>query len=79
MTHVVLDEHLRTQLNGLTAELDLVDEQGNLLGHFLPKEVYQKLYYAWLKTLGSDEELEVARHQTGGRPLSEIWQRLGRS
>ncbi len=78
MNKLILDKELRAKLNGLSSEIEFCDESGKTLGHFLPDDVYKKLLYAWLKSQHSDEELDKARRETGGRPLKEIWKDLGR-
>jgi hypothetical protein len=78
MPKVILDETLRAKLNGLNEPLELCDETGGTLGHFLPADVYREIIVAWSKARTSDEELERRMQQPGGRTLAEIWQRLGR-
>jgi len=79
MTKVIVDETLRSKLNGLNAELELCDESGQALGHFLPVEFYKKLMCAWLNTQVTDEELARISQEPAGRPLAEIWKSLGRT
>jgi hypothetical protein len=59
--------------------MEVCDEQGKTLGHFVPVETYRKMLHAWLKAQVSDAEIEQLRQQTGGRTLQEIWKSLGRS
>ena len=77
LSKVTVDEGLRTRLNGLNAQVEFCDEAGRTLGHFVPDELYRKLVYAWANAQVTDEELERAMQQPGGRPLAEIWKRLG--
>ncbi|MCI0461373.1 MAG: hypothetical protein L0Z62_30865 [Gemmataceae bacterium] len=79
MTTVILDEALKAKLNGMEQPLELRDEKGHLIGHFLPPAAYRKLLYAAVEAACpfSAEELERRRQETGGRPLAEIWQSLG--
>lgn len=77
MDRITLDDNLRTKLNGLSSPVAVCDESGQIIGHFLSDEFYKKLMYAWLLSQPVDEELEQARHETGGRPLAEIWKSLG--
>jgi hypothetical protein len=79
MSKLIVDETLREKLNGLNEDIELCDPTGQTLGHFVPTEVYKKLLYTWLKAQITDEELERLKRQTGGRPLAEIWQRLGQA
>jgi hypothetical protein len=77
MSQVTIDGALLARLNGLSEQMEFRDESGRLLGHFVPARKGP------VKLLPSDgcpytaEELERMRNQTGGRPLSEIWKRLG--
>jgi hypothetical protein len=77
MDKIILDAVVREKLNGLKRELEVCDEAGHTLGHFLPPAIYQKLLYAWLNAQVSDEELERASQEPGGRALAEIWHDLG--
>ena len=79
MGKVVLDDALKSKLNGLNEPVEVCDEAGRTVGQFLPQELYQDLLVAWSKTWISDEELERLEKQQGGRPLAEIWKDLGRS
>ncbi len=78
MGKVVLDEALKSKLNGLNEPVEVCDEAGRTVGQFLPQGLYRDLLVAWSKTWISDEELERLSQQQGGRPLAEIWKDLGR-
>jgi len=79
MGKVILDDALKSKLNGLDEQLELCDEGGQTIGQFLPQALYRDLLVAWSKAWISDEELERLRRQQGGRPLAEIWKDLGRT
>jgi len=79
MSKIVVDDVLRAKLNGLNTDVELCDESGQTLGHFVPAEAYMKWTYAWLRTQVTDDELAQLQQQTGGSPLADIWQRLGRT
>lgn len=81
MQKITLNEALRTQLNGLDANVELCDESGRTLGHFVPLAEYRKLLTAVAEGQCpySEEELQKFEQQTDGRPLAEIWKSLGRS
>jgi hypothetical protein len=72
MQKVTLDASLRSKLNNLDREVELCDESGATVGYFLPATWHQQLLYAWAKAQFTDEELELARQQKGGRTLAEI-------
>lgn len=73
MGKVVLDAQTRAKLNGLTERLELYDEQGNLLGYYVPPGQFRALAAPPARGPFSDEEVEAAFRQTGpGRPLADI-------
>ena len=81
MGKLTLDADLRTKLNGLNEPIELCDETGQLVGHFLPRAVYDDLFYAALAAQSphSKDELRRRHEETGGRSLTEIWKSLGRA
>jgi hypothetical protein len=79
MTKVMVDDAIRAKLNGLNGQIEFCDRSGESLGHFLPNNLYKELLAAWAKVHITDEEVQRARQQTGGRPLAEIWKSLGRT
>jgi hypothetical protein len=79
MSKVIVDDELRAKLNGLDSDTEFCDPDGKPLGFFVAAEDYKKMVYAWLDAQVSDEDLERASQETGGRPLAEIWKDLERS
>jgi hypothetical protein len=80
MDKVTLDQGLREKLNGLDHTIEVCDESGRTVGHFVPDAAYRKLVYAWLNAQVTDEELERASQERGrGRTLAEIWKSLGQA
>lgn len=77
MTKVTVDAELRARLNGLRDPLELCDEAGQTVGHFLPPSAYRDMLYAWANAQVDEDELERASREPGGRSLQEIWQSLG--
>jgi hypothetical protein len=73
MNRITVGQALTTQLEDLVVPVEVVDETGRPLGHFVPR----------LATVASDdcpystEELDDMRAEQGGRPLSQIWRSLG--
>ncbi len=73
MNQIMVDSPLGAQLAGLAQPVEVVDETGRSLGHFVPAQA----------TATSDdcpytpEELARMRNAEGGRPLREIWKSLG--
>ena len=82
MSKVTLDPHLRSSLNGFTETLEICDESGNTVGHFLPEVVYRKMLYALAESQRpplKPEDIQRRRAESGGRPLSAILKDLRRS
>jgi len=77
MNKVIVDQGLRSRLNGLDAQVEFCEDTGQTLGYFVPADVYKEMLFAWADSHLSEEELEQRRQEPGGRTLAEIWQRLG--
>lgn len=79
MTQLTLDEFLRGKLHGCKESVEILDEAGQPVGHFLPEEEYQKLLHVWVESQCpfSPEELEKFSNETDGRSLGDIWMSLG--
>ena len=78
MNKVMLDEAVRAKLCNAD-EVELCDESGQEVGHFLSTQLYRRLLYDWANAQVTDDELERRRRQPGGRTLAEIWARLENS
>ncbi len=78
MTRVLLDEAIRAKLCDVD-DVELCDQSGRRLGHFLSEKLYRRLLYDWANAQISDEELQRRRQAPGGRTLAEIWARLDAS
>jgi hypothetical protein len=72
MDRVILDEVLRSKLRNLNGELEICDETGNTIGHFLPVDIYQRFLYATAQPPISYEEAANRMKTPGGRSLREI-------
>jgi hypothetical protein len=72
MSKITLDSDLKAKLNGGGAPVELCDEAGHTVGYFVSAEWYREMLVAWAKDQVSEEELERARKQTGGRTWKEI-------
>jgi hypothetical protein len=82
MSKIILDPELRGKLNGLTQQVEVCDESGRTVGHFVPVETYEKLLYALAEAQRpqrSGEDIEKRRRETGGRTLPDIWKALAQS
>ena len=67
MGKITLDENLRKKLEAAGPKVELCDETGRTLGYFMTPDYELKMMYAWAKAQVSDEELERASHEVGGR------------
>ena len=76
MTKVVLDSDLRKKLNGLREQVEICDEAGETVGHFLPAAAYRDLLKGLAESVFDPQDVALARKQTGGKTLPEIWDRL---
>lgn len=79
MNKIVLSEALRNQLNGLNEELEMQDESGRTIGHFVPPDLYRQMLYAYAMSRCpyTEEELaEMERDTEGARPLAEFWKEM---
>lgn len=79
MTTVLLDKELREKLKDLEHEIILTDESGQKIGRYVPEAEYMKMLYERAKLKLSDEELEKARREAGGRSTAEVLERLSQS
>jgi hypothetical protein len=81
MDKIVLDEELRSRLNGMTSVLEICTTDGTTVGHFVPADQFKKMLYAWAERHNdvTPEELQRrCRENKGkGRSLAEIWKDLG--
>ena len=75
MNRIILEESIWEKLRHLD-EVELCDQSGQRVGHFLSHDLFRRLLYDWANAQVSDEELERRRQQPGGRALAEIWARL---
>lgn len=72
MNRVTVGNSLKNQLAGLAGPVEVIDESGQPLGHFVPRTP---------KTPPDDcpysvDQLDAMRSESGGRSLSEIWKAL---
>jgi hypothetical protein len=76
---LIVKEDIGNQLADLKDAVELCDEAGRTLGHFVPEELFQRWLYASVDIPLSASEVERRRNESGGRSLSEIWEALGRA
>jgi hypothetical protein len=78
MGKFVWGPELREQFTSLDEQIEVCDEAGTTLGHFLPEKLYQEMINVYLEKVFPKTEVDEALKQTGGRTLKDIWRRLGR-
>jgi hypothetical protein len=76
MTLLPIDAALLAQLNGLKEQTEFRDENGRVLGHFIPAAKGPVELLPSDSCPYSAEELLRMRNETGGKSLAEIWQGL---
>ncbi len=69
MNRVTVGNSLKNQLAGLAGPVEVIDESGQPLGHFVPRTPPDDCPY-------SVDQLDAMRSERGGRSLSEIWKAL---
>ena len=81
MSKITLDADLRAKLNGLNEGVEVCDENGATVGHFVPEKVYRSMLYkiAESQCPYSPEQLKEMRKEKGGKSLAEIWKKLGQA
>lgn len=79
MSRLIVSDAFSNQLDRITLPVELCDQSGKALGHFVPSG------FSWNDVLAGDgcpyttEDLASMRQESGGRSLGEIWRSLGRS
>lgn len=79
MSRLILDPEIKAKLHGLREQMELCDPDGHTMGRYLPEDLYQKLLYRLAESQRpflTPQEIDQRRHETGGKPLAEILQRL---
>ena len=69
---IKLDRELHAKLNGLDEHLEVENEKGEVVGHFLPESMYRELLYCWAREQFSDKEERKQRlAEPGGMTTPE--------
>ena len=76
MSIVVSDQQLIAKL-AAAGEARLEDEAGKPLGRFFTEERLRRLVIDWAKANVSTADLDESCRDGAGRPLAEIWKRIG--
>lgn len=70
MTQIILDTTASVHFQNQKQPVELRDQTGRLLGHFIP--VLKKAISPAMEPRISEEELDRREQQGGGRPLRDI-------
>jgi hypothetical protein len=78
---LTLTSDVTDRLRTLGEPLEVCDTEGRTMGHLLPTEPYEDLFYSAMASVSpqAKEEPKRRHQEQGGRPLAEIWQNLGAS
>ena len=79
MNGILFDAELRAKLHGGESCVDMFDEAGKPVGHFLPHGLYMQLMIAELAREPTEAELEAGRleiQRTGGTTTEHVLARL---
>jgi hypothetical protein len=78
MSKIVLDADLRAKLGGAKEGVEFTDENGNVVGHFIPHEAYLRMADTLLPPLTRDEIANARREmlEQGGVGTAELLNRL---
>jgi hypothetical protein len=78
MSKVIIDDALGLKLGSCATTVELCDQTGRLLGHFIPVRQAETISLLGDRCPYTEAELRAARDEIGGRTLAEIWKTLGR-
>lgn len=78
MSKLVIDDAFGNTLGQFRVPVELCDRAGRTLGHFVPEGLAWQAIFAGDNCPYSIQELAKMQQETGGRPLNEVWSRLGR-
>lgn len=76
MSKIVLEPSVLAKFDGLDTGAEICDESGRTIGYFVPSSDRIRELYDWAREQFTDEELERARREPGGRTIEEILARL---
>jgi hypothetical protein len=80
MRKIIADEQFVRQLNGKSESVEVCDQAGKLLGHFVSPDEYHRLIYDAVTNAPepTPEELKRSFATGPGEPLAQIWKDLAR-
>jgi hypothetical protein len=72
MTRVTVDAAIRARLHNFAEPLEILDEEGKVLGVFSPIPSAERALYKDVEVPLADEDIDRLLQQPPGRPLSDI-------
>ncbi len=72
MNHVIASGALLDELGELSAPVALCDNEGEPLGFVVPSPNRLRKLYDWATSAFTEEEIEMARQESGGLTTAEI-------
>jgi hypothetical protein len=78
MIEIPVNDAFRALVPDLTAKVAFCDDSGKVVGYYVPANQPSAEVYAWAKAQFSQEQLDRASQQTGGRTWQEIKRDLER-
>jgi hypothetical protein len=74
MTKVVLDAELREKLKGGQGGVELTDDQGNVVGHYIPDRAFSRIFELIQPPLTQQEVADARREmlEQGGVSTADI-------
>ena len=78
MTKLTVDSDLRAKLGGFQDLVEFCDENGQVVGFFHPIGATANAPVRKTTSPIPNDEIEAARQQKSGRPLTDIWTDLDR-
>lgn len=76
MNRVLVEDGLRSMLDGLQTQTEFCDRNGKILGYYIPAGSPHQDLSAWVSSRISDEELERRAREPGGLSTEDVLRRL---
>ena len=76
MNRIVVDDALRSKLDGIRTETQLCDGQGHILGTYIPDPGRYRRWYEWAKGRYSEAELDRRANEQGEKTTAEVLKAL---
>jgi hypothetical protein len=77
MNRITLDQTMRSKPGDVSKQSEICDEQGKVVGYYLPLVADGPSLYRWAEAQVTPEELERRAREPGGKTTAEILERLG--